>query len=117
MNGDFSELIEYLDKKFQETAKKEEINERFEKVDERFEKVDEKFDKLFEIFATKEDLKEAIKNLSTKEDFRDLQTSVDAYAQKADTYFQKMVMLSHKVDRLEKWVIQIAEKVGIKLEL
>ena len=110
MNGDFSELIEYLDKKFQETAKKEEINERFEKVD-------EKFDKLFEIFATKEDLKEAIKNLSTKEDFRDLQTSVDAYAQKADTYFQKMVMLSHKVDRLEKWVIQIAEKVEIKLEL
>ena len=50
-----------------------------------------------------------------KKDFRELQTAVDAYAVKADTYFQEMVMLAHKVDRLEKWINQIAEKVGIKL--
>ena len=51
-----------------------------------------------------------------KGDFVNLQTSVDAYAEKADTYFQEMVMLAHKVDKLEKWIHQIAEKVGIKLE-
>ena len=102
MNKDFSELIEYLDKKFNETAKKEEVNERF--------------DKLFDIFATKEDLKEVIANLPTKEDFINLQTSVDAYAKKADTYFQEMVALTHKVDRHEKWILQIAEKLGVKLE-
>jgi len=51
-----------------------------------------------------------------KEEFNDLQTSVDAYAKKADTYFQEMVMLAHKVDRHEKWFQQIAEKVGIRLE-
>jgi len=34
----------------------------------------------------------------------------------ADTYFQEMVMLAHKVDRLEKWIRKIADKVGIKLE-
>jgi len=51
-----------------------------------------------------------------KKDFNDLQTSVDAYAKKADTYFQEMVVLSHKVDRHEKWIKQIAEKLGIKLE-
>jgi uncharacterized coiled-coil DUF342 family protein len=51
-----------------------------------------------------------------KKDFVNLQTSVDAYAKKADTYFQEMVMLAHKVDRHEKWIRQIAEKLGIKLE-
>jgi len=30
-----------------------------------------------------------------KKDFSDLQTSVDTYAKKADTYFQEMVALSH----------------------
>jgi len=51
-----------------------------------------------------------------KQDFIDLQTSVDTYAKKADTYFQEMVMLSHKVDRHEKWLHLVAEKLGIKLE-
>jgi len=48
--------------------------------------------------------------------FNDLQTTVDAYAKRADTYFQEMVMLSHKVDRHEKWLQQVAEKLGIKLD-
>jgi uncharacterized coiled-coil DUF342 family protein len=43
-------------------------------------------------------------------------SAVDSYAKKADAYFQEMVMLSHKVDRHEKWFHQIAEKLGIKLE-
>ena len=103
MDKDYKELIEYLDQKFGE-------------VDGRFESVDKRFDKLFEVFATKEDLKEAVRNLSTKEDFDNLLNTVDTYAKRADTYFQEMVALSHKVDRHEKWMHQIAEKLGIKLE-
>ena len=56
------------------------FSELIEYLDEKFRRIDEKFDE-------------------TKKDFVDLQTSVDAYAKKADTYFQEMVMLSHKVDR------------------
>ena len=51
-----------------------------------------------------------------KSDFIELQTAVDSYAKKADTYFQEMVMLAHKVDRHEKWLQQIADKLGLKLE-
>ena len=83
MDKDFSELIQYLDK--------------------RFGNVDEKLDGLQE-------------NKADKSDVRDLMDAVDAYAKKADTYFQEMVMLSHKVDRHEKWFHQVAEKLGIKLE-
>ena len=67
-----------------------------------------------EVFPSKEDF-ESFKE-EIKQSFSDLQTSVDAYAKKADTYFQEMVVLSHKVDRHEKWIQQIAEKLGLKLE-
>jgi len=72
--------------------------------------------KLIEVFATREEVATKIDLEGLKEDFRDLQTSVDAYAKKADGYFQEMLMLSHKVDRHEKWLLQIADKLGIKLE-
>ncbi len=77
---------------------------------------DEDIQKLIEVFATKEDLKEVVKNLSTKNDFNNLLSAVDAYAKKADTYFQEMVMLAHKVDRHEKWLQQIANKLGLELD-
>ena len=48
--------------------------------------------------------------------FNQLQEAVDDYAKKADTYFQEMVMLAHKVDRLERWILQIAGKVGLHLK-
>ena len=103
MNQDYTELVKYLD-------------EKFGKVDNKFNEADKRFDRLFSVFATKEDLKEAINNLSTKEDFNKLLSAVDAYAKRADTYFQEMVALSHKVDRHEKWIQQLAEKLGMKLE-
>lgn len=67
-----------------------------------------------EVFPAKEEF-ESFKE-EIRKDFSDLLTSVDTYAQKAGTYFQEMVMLSHKVDRHEKWLQEIAEKVDIKLK-
>jgi len=61
-------------------------------------------------------LLEAVKKLSTKKDFNRLLAAVDSLPKKAGTYFQEMVMLPHKVDRHGKWIQQIAEKVGVKLE-
>ncbi|MBI2644159.1 MAG: hypothetical protein HYW95_01465 [Candidatus Wildermuthbacteria bacterium] len=66
------------------------------------------------VFATKEEF--AAFRDEMRKGFSDVLTSVDAYAKQADTYFQEMVMLSHKVDRHEKWIQQLAEKLGIKLE-
>jgi len=103
MDKNLSELIQYLD-------------DKFVGIDERFTGIDKRFDEISRIFATKEDLKEALENITTKDDFNALMNSVDAYAKKADTYFQEMVMLSHKVDRHEKWFHLVAEKLGIKLE-
>lgn len=51
-----------------------------------------------------------------KVNFNNLADAIDAYAHKADAYFQEMVALTHKVDRHEKWLQEIAEKLGIKLK-
>jgi len=90
MNNDSSELIQYLDDKFVS------VDKRFDEVDKKFIVVDKRFDDI-------------------KIDFNNLFNAVDAYAKRADTYFQEMVALSHKVDRHETWLQEIAEKLGIKL--
>lgn len=75
-------------------------------------------EKLEKYFATKEDIKSEINQLRTdiREDFSNLQSSVDTYAGKADGYFQEMLMLSKKVDRQEQWIKKIAKEVGVELE-
>mgnify|MGYP001597787320 CR=1 FL=1 len=77
MNNDFSQLITYLD-------------EKFNAVDARLDHVEQSFS--------------------------DLQGSVDAYAKKADTYFQEMAAMRHAISRHEEWLQQIAKKVGLKLD-
>lgn len=79
------------------------LSELIKYLDEKFSNVSDKLDNLQKTKAEKVDLNNLI-------------DAVDAYAKKADTYFQEMVALSHKVDRLEKQIHQIAKKVGINLE-
>ena len=43
--------------------------------------------RLIEVFATRADLQTAVSNLATKDDINELLNSIDAYANKADTYF------------------------------
>jgi len=47
--------------------------------------------------------------------FDHLTNAVDAYAKQTETYMQEMLALAHKVDRLEQWILKIAEATGVKL--
>ncbi|OGZ64227.1 MAG: hypothetical protein A2812_03445 [Candidatus Staskawiczbacteria bacterium RIFCSPHIGHO2_01_FULL_36_16] len=82
---------------------KEDFAELVEYLDEKFSNIDRQL----------ENLKE---NKADKSDMNILFNAVDAYAKKADAFFQELVMLSHQINRHEKWLHQIAEKLGIKLE-
>ena len=105
----FSEVHEKMDKGFAG------VDEKFAGVDEKFAGVYKKMDKGFANVDMKfNEVHKEIKEL--KESFSILQTAVDGYAKRADDYFQEMVMLSHKVDRVERWVLQLAEKVGVQLK-
>ena len=78
---------------------------------------DKDIQKLIKFFPTRDDavLKGDFEEL--RQDFRNLQSAVDNYAKRADDYFQEMVILSRKVDRLEQWIYQLAKKIGLKLEV
>ncbi len=78
---------------------------------------EDEFTKLFKyIQAEFKNVNNRLNQTATKEELDRLTNSVDAYAKKVDDYTQEMLMLAHKVDRLEKWINQIAAKTGVKLE-
>lgn len=68
--------------------------------------LDERFTKLETTLEEKAD----------KEDVRLLTNAIDAYAKKADTYFQELAALTNKVNRLEQKIEKLAEKIGMDLE-
>lgn len=76
----------------------------------------EDVEKMREVFATKDDLISLKEMVATKDDINRLFTAVDGYAKKADAYFQEMVMMNQSMHRHEKWIMQLAEKLGVKLE-
>lgn len=41
--------------------------------------------------------------------------AIDAYAKQTEIYMQEMLALGHKVDRLEQWILKVAEATGVKL--
>lgn len=47
--------------------------------------------------------------------FDTLTNVVDTYAKQTETYMQEMLALAHRVDRLEQWILKIAEATGVKL--
>jgi hypothetical protein len=76
---------------------------------------DKDIEKLVKVFATRDEVATQADMKALRENFNELLNSIDAYAHKADTYYQEMVMLSHKVDRHERWILQLAEKLGVTL--
>lgn len=105
-NSDYSELIDYLDIKFQKIdVRFEKIDEKFERIDERFERIDERFERIDERFNENE--------IS----IRNLQNSVDKLAHQVLSFQQEMTIMTMKVARMENWIQQVATKVGVEYKV
>lgn len=106
--GDVDRRFDVVDKKFGEMATRAEMKEGFVDVDRRFDIV------VAEVVSLRTETEHGFTDL--KKDFRELQSAVGTYTTRADTYFQEMVMLTQKVQRLERWIEELAAKVGMKLK-
>lgn len=62
------------------------------------------------------DIKERLDETATKNQVNDLSSTVDGLAGLIREYQQEMLMLSHKVERLERWIMQIAKETGVELK-
>jgi Skp family chaperone for outer membrane proteins len=71
--------------------------------------------KLFKYFDKRFDhMEKRFDNLQDK--FHDLQSTVDAYAKQVEIYHQESIARDAHVDRLQRWIEQVAKKTGVKLE-
>lgn len=91
---------------------------------------DEDIQKLKEVLATKEDMSKLItldefdqfrgemkQNMNAlRESIQGLSVSVDKLAKAVDDLRQEYGAITIEVNRHQKWIQQIAEKLGIKLE-
>ncbi|MES2971551.1 MAG: hypothetical protein V4702_04470 [Patescibacteria group bacterium] len=68
----------------------------FKYIEDRFDKVDVKFDK-------------------QNKKIDDLSAAVGELGAQLREYHQEMVFLTHKVDRMERWIHEIAKQTGVKL--
>ena len=100
MEKDFSELIEYLDEKFQKVTTKEDLN---------------KVSVL--VVSNGEDIKEIKQEISSlKESTQSLAVSIDRLVKAVDDLKTEYVSVKNQISRHEKWFHQVADKLGIKLE-
>ena len=67
--------------------------------------------------ALKNDLQELKTELPSKENFSQLQTSVDGLAKLTKDYYEEVTVLRGKVERMEKWIQDAALKLGLKYEV
>ncbi len=76
----------------------------------------DEFTKLFKYMQVEfKKVNDRLEQTSTKEELNRLTNAVDAYAKQSEIYMQEMLALAHKVDRLERWIMEIAEATGVKL--
>lgn len=75
---------------------------------------------LREHMVTKQDLGEAKQELrselASKEDLNRLTIAVDSLSKLTKDYYEELNVLRHRVERMEKWIMQVAETTGVKYE-
>lgn len=73
--------------------------------------------KLLSVLATKEDIGELKQELSgLREAVQALTISVDKLVKAVDNLKTEYVAVKNQINRHEKWIHQIAEKVGVELD-
>lgn len=77
---------------------------------------EDEFTKLFKYMQKEfKQINNRLEQTATKGELDRLTNAIDAFAKQNETYMQEMLALSHKVDRLERWIMKIAEETGVKL--
>ncbi|OGZ27119.1 MAG: hypothetical protein A2365_00415 [Candidatus Nealsonbacteria bacterium RIFOXYB1_FULL_40_15] len=103
------ELIQYLDKKLENIATKEDL----EKL-----ATQNSVDSISAlVISNKQEINELKKDVDAlRESIQALTVSVDSLVKAVGDLKTEYVMVKNQVNRHEKWLQQIADKVGIKLE-
>lgn len=79
--------------------------------------IDEDVKKLSAVLATKDDIKDLREeNDALRENVQALTVAVDGLTKAINDLRAEYAALVNKITRYDKWILQLAEKVGLKLE-
>lgn len=131
MNDDFKKLdkkIDTLDKKFNKRFDElmtvlngfaSDVDNRFNKVEARLDSHDVRFDglegSLFKIEKKLEAHDAEFRKQNAKYDH--LVNTIDSFIARIDTYETELAARDNKIERLERWVQEIAKKTGVSMPL
>ncbi len=103
MDEDYKELVEYLDKKFQNTATKQDV-----------ESLAMNFVSLEEFDGFKTEIKQEFVDL--RQSINNLTNSIDQLVKAVSDLKIEYTTVKHQLSRHEKWIEQIAGKMGLQLD-
>ena len=76
----------------------------------------DEFTKLFKYMLKEfKKVNDQLERTATKEELNRVTNAIDAYAKQTERYMQEMLAPGYKVDRLEQWILKVAESTGVKL--
>ncbi|OHA18902.1 MAG: hypothetical protein A2836_00745 [Candidatus Taylorbacteria bacterium RIFCSPHIGHO2_01_FULL_45_63] len=74
--------------------------------------------KLLSVLTTKKDFEEVKKEIfSLRETVQNLTTSIDGLAKAVDNFRIEYSAITTQIERHERWIKQIAEKAGVRLNM
>lgn len=108
LEGKLDKRFESIDNRFDELVAlmsgfANDVGERFDAVDIRFTRIEARLDVHDEEF----------RKLNQKYDH--LITTIDGFVGRIDRYEVELAARDYKIDRLERWIEQLADKAGVKL--
>jgi hypothetical protein len=98
---------EYFDEQLKNVATKDDVQAIDKRVD-NFKKF------LDENMVTKQELQDLREELPTREDFNQLQVSVDGIAKHFEEQKQEQIIGAERASRMETWIIKAASKIGVE---
>jgi hypothetical protein len=98
---------EYFDEQLKNLATKDDVQAIDKRVD-NFKKF------LDENMVTKQELQDLREELPTREDFNQLQVSVDGIAKHFEEQKQEQIIGAERASRMEAWIIKAASKIGLE---
>lgn len=111
MEKDVCTRFDKVDKKF------DGVDKRFDKIDKRFDALEKKIDRVIDVVVIQQqdtrEMKENVRDL--KQASRDMLHSIDALAKAVTDMNIEYATLRFQNERLDRWVHEVAEKVGVKL--
>jgi BMFP domain-containing protein YqiC len=115
--GRFDRLERSLDDSFSKIERRfKEIDRRFEQVNQRFEKVDDQLNKLTTAMVKGFDrIDKELEKKANKVDLNRALNMLDAMIKRQEVDNQERLVMSHHVERIERWSHELAGKIGHKL--